>query len=423
MEFRNVGGSGLQVSVAGLGCNNFGMRMDAAATDQVVHAALDLGVTLFDTADIYGGKGRSEELLGRALGDRRDEVVLATKFGNPMGDGPYERGGIAPLHGPGRRGQPAPARDRLHRPLPAARARSVDADRRDARRARRPRAAGQGALHRLVQLHRLAGRRGRRGPHRRGARPGSSRPRTSGACCGARVEREVVPACAHFGVSLLPYFPLASGMLTGKYRRGEQPADGTRLAAWGGGAGWTTDANFDRVEALDRHGRPSGATPWASWPWPGWPPSPSSARSSPARRRRSRSRPTWPASTGTSTPTTSPPSTPRWPPPTPEPAPIPDGAATHSGCGRVHLDRAAGLSHPSTNMGGHDGTKPPTRARGDWPPPARRVPPRPGLRARFHRAHDRTGGSTRATGSGSPPASTPCRRHRPPGDVKRRPPS
>jgi len=65
------------------------------------------------------------------------------------------------------------------------------------------------------------------------------------------VEREVVPACAHFGVSVLPYFPLASGMLTGKYRRGEQPAEGTRLAAWGGGAGWTTDANFDKVEALE----------------------------------------------------------------------------------------------------------------------------------------------------------------------------
>ena len=92
MEFRRLGGSGLAVSVAGLGCNNFGMRIDAQGTDAVVHAALDLGVTLFDTADIYGGRGTSEELLGRALGSRRDEVVVATKFANPMGDGPYLRG-------------------------------------------------------------------------------------------------------------------------------------------------------------------------------------------------------------------------------------------------------------------------------------------------------------------------------------------
>ncbi len=88
------------------------------------------------------------------------------------------------------------------------------------------------------------------------------------------VEREVVPACAHLGVSVLPYFPLASGMLTGKYRRGEEPAEGTRLAAWGGGAGWTTDANFDRVEALDRAGDRARTTPSASWRWPGWPHSP-----------------------------------------------------------------------------------------------------------------------------------------------------
>src|SRR5690348_4812863 len=92
MEYRRLGGSGLKVSAVGLGCNNFGMRCDAAQTEAVVHKALDLGITLFDTADIYGGRGNSERLLGRALGDRRKQIVLATKFGGPMSDSPLERG-------------------------------------------------------------------------------------------------------------------------------------------------------------------------------------------------------------------------------------------------------------------------------------------------------------------------------------------
>src|SRR2546428_7046244 len=91
MEYRNVGRSGLQVSVAGLGCNNFGMRIDKDQTAAVVYRALELGVTLFDTADIYGGT-RSEEFLGAALGDRRKNVVVATKFVGPGGEGPLNRG-------------------------------------------------------------------------------------------------------------------------------------------------------------------------------------------------------------------------------------------------------------------------------------------------------------------------------------------
>jgi aryl-alcohol dehydrogenase-like predicted oxidoreductase len=93
MEYRRLGNSGLQVSLAGLGCNNFGMRIDADQTRAVVHQALDVGITLFDTADIYGNRGQSEEMLGKALGNRRDEIVLASKFGMAMGDGPYKIGG------------------------------------------------------------------------------------------------------------------------------------------------------------------------------------------------------------------------------------------------------------------------------------------------------------------------------------------
>ncbi|HVN51793.1 MAG TPA: aldo/keto reductase [Acidimicrobiales bacterium] len=250
MEFRAVGGSGLQVSVAGLGCNNFGMRIDADATDRVVHAALDLGVTLFDTADIYGGRGRSEELLGRALGARRDEVVLATKFGNPMGDGPYE-------HGASRRYVMQAVEASLHR---------LGTDRIDLYQLHVPDSATpiDETLEALADLVHAGKVRYVGSSNFTGwqVAEADGRARTLGvprfvtaqnewSLLRRGVEREVVPACEHFGVSVLPYFPLASGMLTGKYRRGEQPVEGTRLAAWGGGAGWTTDANFDKVEALE----------------------------------------------------------------------------------------------------------------------------------------------------------------------------
>jgi aryl-alcohol dehydrogenase-like predicted oxidoreductase len=93
MEYRHLGRSGLQVSVVGLGCNNFGMRCDFDQSKDVVHRALDAGITLFDTADVYGGQGKSEEFLGKILKGRRQEVVLATKFGMKMGDGRHKSGG------------------------------------------------------------------------------------------------------------------------------------------------------------------------------------------------------------------------------------------------------------------------------------------------------------------------------------------
>ena len=93
METRYLGESGLEVSVIGLGCNNFGGRLDESRTETVVSAAIDSGITLFDTADIYGGDGRSEIFLGKALKGRRDEVVIATKFAGPMGELPMQKGG------------------------------------------------------------------------------------------------------------------------------------------------------------------------------------------------------------------------------------------------------------------------------------------------------------------------------------------
>ena len=98
MEFRNVGRSGLRVSLVGLGCNNFGARIDFAATRRVVHRALDAGITLFDTADSYGNRGGSETQLGETLGDRRKDIVLATKFGIADGRCGDAEGRVAPLH-------------------------------------------------------------------------------------------------------------------------------------------------------------------------------------------------------------------------------------------------------------------------------------------------------------------------------------
>ncbi|HET8944804.1 MAG TPA: aldo/keto reductase, partial [Dehalococcoidia bacterium] len=92
MEYRTLGRSGLHVSVVGLGCNNFGMKLDNEGTAAVVNKAIDTGITLFDTANIYGGAGRSEEFLGAALGSRRQDVIVATKFSGPMGQGPANRG-------------------------------------------------------------------------------------------------------------------------------------------------------------------------------------------------------------------------------------------------------------------------------------------------------------------------------------------
>lgn len=251
MLLRRLGNSGLKVSVIGLGCNNFGMRIDQAQTRMVVDAALDAGINFFDTADIYGGS-KSEAFLGEALKGRRDKAVLATKFANPMGEGAYQRGGA-------RRYIVKAVEDSLKR----LNTDHIDLYQMHVPDADTPIEETLRALDDLVRAGKVLyiGNSNFTGWQIADADWTS---RTQGlerfvsaqnnfSLLERGVEREVLPACERFGLGLLPYFPLASGFLTGKYHRGEPPRQGTRLAAWGKrGEAALNDRNFDRLEALDR---------------------------------------------------------------------------------------------------------------------------------------------------------------------------
>jgi len=252
MKTRRLGNSGLKVSEVGLGCNNFGMRIDQKATQAVVDAALEAGVTFFDTADIYGAT-KSEEFLGKALGKRRRDIVLATKFGMRIGDDESRRGGS-------RRWIMRAVEDSLARLgtdyIDLYQFHAPDDD--------TPIDETLRALDDLVSQGkvRYIGNSNFTGWQIADAdwtAAGATRfvsAQNLYSLLERKVEFEVLPACEHFGLGFLPFFPLASGLLSGKYRRGEKPPEGTRLAAWGArGAAAMNDKNFDRVEAL---------TTWAS---------------------------------------------------------------------------------------------------------------------------------------------------------------
>ena len=238
------------VSVAGLGCNNFGRRVDLAGTRAVVDAAMDAGITMLDTADTYGDGGASEELLGEVLAGRREQVVLATKFGHQgydMGYGPAAgaKGGRAYI----RRAIEASLRRlrtdyidlyQLHTPDPVT-----------------PVAETLAALTELVTEGkvRYLGNSNFTGwqiaDAAHVARAVGTAPFVSAQNHWSLLEREVeaegLPAARHFGLGVLPYFPLANGLLTGKVRRGQAPPAGSRLASR---PGYVTDDKLDRVEAL-----------------------------------------------------------------------------------------------------------------------------------------------------------------------------
>jgi aryl-alcohol dehydrogenase-like predicted oxidoreductase len=257
MEFRRLGSSGLKVSEVGLGCNNFGMRIDQQATSAVVAAALDAGITLFDTADVYGGT-KSEVMLGEALKGKRHEVVIATKFAMQVGQRVDQTGGsrrhiVNAVEASLKRMQ-TDYIDlyQMHRPDADTPIEETLLALDDLVRSGKVRYLGNSNfagwqiaeadwVAKSEHLHRFVSAQ------------------NNYSLMERRVEHEVLPACDHFGLGFLPFFPLASGLLTGKYQRGEAPPEGTRLAASGArGAAALSEQNFDRLDRLasyaDAHG-------------------------------------------------------------------------------------------------------------------------------------------------------------------------
>ncbi len=230
METRRIGELG--VSVVGLGCNNFGMRIDADATQGVVDAALDAGITYFDTAEVYGA-GMSEEYLGRALGRRRDQVVVATKWGSPVSLQDGERGGDptrirASLEASlSRLGTDRIDHYQLHRPdpdTPAEETLGCLAELRAEGKIREIGCSGFSAAQ-LENAHRAAASVG--------VPPYASVQNHYSVLTRDPEHDGVFDLCDRLGTAFVPYFPLESGLLTGKYRAGTERPPGSRLVAWG----------------------------------------------------------------------------------------------------------------------------------------------------------------------------------------------
>ena len=264
MRYRPLGNSGLVVSVTGLGCNNFGGRLDLDGTRAVVDAAIDAGITLFDTAESYGEGGGSERMLGEILGRRRDQVVLATKFGGrgpDMGYGPAA----------GARGSRAYIRRAVTESLRRLRTDYIDLYQIHNPDPKTPVEETIAALHELVAEGKVrylghsnfSGWQLADAAHlaAAGGHPPFISAQNQWSLLQRRAEADVVPAARHFGVGVLPFSPLANGLLTGKIRRGQPVPSGTRLAS---GAsyyeGYVTDDRLDKVEALIAWAQEHGVT-------------------------------------------------------------------------------------------------------------------------------------------------------------------
>lgn len=249
MDHRTLGIDGPTITAVGLGCNNFGMKLDRDESHAVVHAALQAGITHFDTAEMYGG-GSSEQYLGEALQGRRNEVVIATKFlPRPRGE-PYTPGALAARIREGCEiSLSRLATDHIdlyyqHYPDP-------DAPAEEALETLGGLVAEGKVLH--AASSNVDAEQIRAADAAATAAPARAR------FCGTQiewnllsrdVEESVVPAAREIGLGIVPYFPLASGMLTGKYRRGAEFPAGSRFDRLGYFAAVATDENFDRVERL-----------------------------------------------------------------------------------------------------------------------------------------------------------------------------
>ena len=255
---RTLGSSDIQVSAVGIGCNAFGSRIDLRQTKAVVDAAIEHGVTFFDTADTYG-KGSSEELLGRALGDRRDQVVIATKFGMDMEGVNGDDGG--------RRGTSAYVRTAVEASLRRLGTDHIDLYQLHTPDPSTPIEETLGALTELVAEGKVraigssnlqawqvvdADWRSRTGGH-----AAFVTAQNEYSLYNRLAEVELVPACLELGIGILPYFPLAYGLLTGKYRRGEAAPEGTRLSVQ---QARLAGADWDRIDALQAFADERGAS-------------------------------------------------------------------------------------------------------------------------------------------------------------------
>ncbi len=252
MQTRRIGS--LDVSIVGLGCNNFGWRIDAAASAKVVHAALDAGINFFDTADIYGA-GQSEEFLGRALGSRRTEVRIATKFGMKMDE---RRQGARPeyvreaaeaslrrlqtdyidlyqLHQPDPQVPVADTLDTLNELVAAGKVREIGCSNFSIEQLQAAESAVKPGAARFVSVQ------------------------NQYSLLKREPERDVLPACQRLGLAFLPYFPLANGLLTGKYRHGQPFPAGSRATDEFGPKVFT-EANLNLVESLTRFAESRGHT-------------------------------------------------------------------------------------------------------------------------------------------------------------------
>jgi aryl-alcohol dehydrogenase-like predicted oxidoreductase len=237
----------VEVSVAGLGCNNFGGRIGEAASLAVIDAALDAGITFFDTADVYGNGGGSESIIGRAIAGRRDRVVLATKFGKPM-------------NGAKHRGSPSYIRSSVEGSLLRLQTDVIDLYQHHEEDPETKLEETFGTLDELVAegVIRAYGTSNYAAQTLRRVReiagPGFVSEQSQYSWLVRRAEDELLPTCRELGLGFIPYFPLASGLLTGKVTRDEPAAEGTRLYGRR-----IDDGKLDRVERLqgwaEVHGR------------------------------------------------------------------------------------------------------------------------------------------------------------------------
>jgi aryl-alcohol dehydrogenase-like predicted oxidoreductase len=259
MRYQPLGNSGLVVSVVGLGCNNFGNRVDLAGTKSVLDAAIDEGITLLDTADIYS-TGASETLLGQALEGRRDQVLVATKWG-------HQNGGMGYGAAAGAKGGRGYIRRAVEASLTRLRTDHIDLYQLHTPDPVTPIEETLAALTELVAEGKIryigssnfAGWQIADADHvaRQNGYVRFISAQNHYSLLERTLEADVVPAAEAFGVGLLPYFPLANGLLTGKVRRDTGAPEGSRLA---GREGYVTEDKLDRVEALEKWGAEHGRT-------------------------------------------------------------------------------------------------------------------------------------------------------------------